>query len=122
MFLKYSDEIAFRRREIWFFEFSANGQVAPGQSRGLSRPTGSAAEVEDVRDRKTELRQIVLDRVKHGATHTGLVKESVPSGIETAWQQWERHTFQPIIATPWKAYSSFPGAVLNAAIPPGALP
>ena len=84
---------------------------------GQIQPTGSAEQVEWIRDRKKEIRDLVLARV--GLTGAS-VRACVPPSIDKAWREWEAHFFSTYFNTPWDGFSSYPGRILQpeTALPP----
>ena len=84
-------------------------------SNGLQR-VPSADSLADVRQRKIELRELFRQRLLlAGAPNCN------PVGIERAWQHWERHSWTPLLNTPWDATTAHVGPPLGAASPPPAL-
>ena len=115
-----SDAITQLRMTVWYQEHWANGQYPKGFPRsGQLQPTGSAEQVEWIRDKKKEIRDRVLARA--GLTG-GFLRASVPSGIDKAWREWEAHFFDTYVASPWDGFSSYPGKVLQAETAPPPLP
>lgn len=116
-----SDQITRLRLLIWGqAEHRSEGELMQEErwgfaSVGLMR-TASADALADVRLRKTELRELFRQRQVLAATPA-----CSPSGIERAWQQWERHSWTPLLNTPWDATTSHAGPVLPAIAPPPAL-
>jgi predicted acylesterase/phospholipase RssA len=117
-----SEAITKSRLTVWYQEHWALGEYPKGFPRtGQIQPTGSADQVEWVRERKKEIRDLVVARV--GLTGAS-VKASVPTTIANAWREWEGHFFAPFsnFLTPWDAYADFPGPILQAEAAPPPLP
>lgn len=117
-----SDLITRLRKECWELEFSANG-VSPPRARGVLspnvyRPSSELRPVPDpyaldaIRQRKKQIRDAVQERRQIGAP--------VPPGVESWWQQWERHqsTFRFYTGSPWEFFSSTLGTRPSESPPP----
>lgn len=116
-----SDEITKLRLAIWgLLEHHAEGKAMAEEAWklknvGLQR-IYDAYELAMVRQRKTELRALFAQRQQIAGR-----RECNPTGIERAWQQWERHSWTPCINTPWDASTIHRGPPLQAVPPPPAL-
>lgn len=115
-----ADAITRLRQTIWYQEHWVHGQYPKGfQRTGQTQPTGSAEQVEWIREKKKEVRDLVVARVRlTGAS----VRESVPASIDKAWQEWEAHFFSVYFNTPWDGFTSYPGRVLQPESAPPPLP
>ncbi|HEU4945919.1 MAG TPA: patatin-like phospholipase family protein [Kribbella sp.] len=112
-------QIASKRLEVWAeYEHRSEG-VLQDEERGRLGSVGlthvpSADSLADVRRLKLEIRAHCLERqtrVKDARAN--------PSGIEAAWQTWEKHKWSPTIATPWEATYAHVGPPLpKVAVPP----
>jgi hypothetical protein len=115
-----SDAITRRRESVWYYEHWANGQYPKGfQRTGQIQPTGDAEQVERIRQEKRDLRDLVVARTSLSGAY---VKQSVPTTIAKAWQEWEAHFFDPYFASPWDGWSSYPGKLLQPDTSPPPLP
>jgi predicted acylesterase/phospholipase RssA len=115
-----SDAITRLRQTVWYQEHWVHGQYPKGFVRsGQLQPTGSAEQVEWIRDRKKEIRDLVLARV--GLTGAS-VRASAPPAIDKSWREWEAHFFTTYFNTPWDGFSSYPGRILQPEAAPPPLP
>jgi predicted acylesterase/phospholipase RssA len=115
-----SDAITKLRQTVWYQEHWVHAQYPKGFIRtGQIQPTGSAEQVEWIREKKKEIRDLVVARV--GLTGAS-VKASVPTSIDKAWREWEAHFFSVYFNTPWDGFTSYPGRVLQPEPPPPLLP
>lgn len=114
-----SDEITRMRLETWGpLEHQSEGQlmtheIAGFASVGLQRHPDTFA-LAHVRDRKTRLRALFLERQTLAGSAT-----ANPRGIERVWQQWEGHRWLPTLVTPWDASYAHAGPALPAVPAPG---
>jgi len=75
--------------------------------------------VEWIRDRKNEIRDLVLVRM---ALTGASVRACVPLSIDKAWGEWEAHFLSTYFNTPWDGFSSYPGRILQPETAPLPLP
>jgi predicted acylesterase/phospholipase RssA len=116
--LALSDQITQLRLLTWGpSEHRSEGELMPEErwgfiSNGLQR-TPSADSLAEVRRRKIDLRELFRQRqLLAGAPACN------PAGIERAWQQWELHSWTPLLNTPWDATTAHVGPALPAVPPP----
>lgn len=91
---KLSDEITTARVEAWYEEYPVNGEF----HFAVTSPIRQVPLIESlvvVRDIKKSIRDKTYQRINLSANN------SVPSHKAAWWQEWERHTFVTINASPW---------------------
>ena len=79
-------------------EYEANGQRKPGQHYVLD-PVVSPEALQLVRQKKRDLKVLVDDRRRLGATS--------PWDAEIWWLTWEQHPWEPLYATYWRQWDSY---------------
>nr|WP_241266583.1 patatin-like phospholipase family protein [Streptomyces scabichelini] len=115
-------QIAVKRIETWGqFEHRSEG-VLQDEERGTLGSVGlthapSADSLADVRRMKLEVRAHCQKRQEHTKD-----TRANPSGIEAAWQAWEKHKWLPTISTPWEATYAHAGPPLPKVPVPPVLP
>lgn len=115
-----SDAIARLRLTVWYQEHFAHKQYPRGMPRSAElQPSGSVEEVEDIREMKKEIRNLVIARV--GLTGAA-VRASVPAMIDKAWREWEAHFFTTLFNTPWDGFTGYAIRVLQVETAPPPLP
>jgi predicted acylesterase/phospholipase RssA len=117
-----STDIFVNRRLVWGpLEHASEGKIMDEEAVAFAavglQAAASADDLAEVRRVKLEIRRFADERQT-------LVNASNanPSGIESAWQQWEEHSWLPTIVSPWSASYAHAGQPLQAAPIPPALP
>ena len=108
--------IVTKRLEVWGeFEHRSEGGLQDEERAGLgSVGLTYAPSIADVRWLKLEVRAHCLER-----QNSVMDAQANPSGIEAAWQTWEKHKWPPTIVTPWEASHAHAGQFLpKVALPP----
>jgi NTE family protein len=109
---RLSDEITALRIDTWTAEHYANGEFLPGRVGGQLTLVPDPVAVQACRDKKKLLRTKTQQRIGTSAA------TSVPPYRATWWQQWERHPWQPLVPTPWDAFTSRLGTLPAEPPPP----
>lgn len=107
-----SDAIAVLRQTVWYQEHWVHAQYPKGfQRTGQIQPTGSAEQVEWIREKKKQIRTLVLARVSLSGV---ALRASVPVIIEKSWLEWEAHFFDASTSTrPGMAFPATRGAFFS---------